>query len=167
MLHLWGLLLASGIIELVIGVWAIGYPGRSAWLLILWVGIGAVIRGVTEIVLAFKLRAPAPDGLDDQGPPMTKTRTLILALAVVAIVLTAGAARSTRPNETARRLGEAVCDLRDATTPEDAQSALDDLNNQLNDLGNKYAVFTAEDRADVQNNLADLPSTSSRATRCS
>jgi uncharacterized membrane protein HdeD (DUF308 family) len=55
-LHLWGLLLASGIIELVIGIWAIGYPGRSAWLLILWVGIGAVIRGVTEIVLAFKLR---------------------------------------------------------------------------------------------------------------
>lgn len=55
-LHLWGLLLASGIIQLVIGIWAIGYPGRSAWLLILWVGIGAVIRGVTEIVLAFKLR---------------------------------------------------------------------------------------------------------------
>jgi uncharacterized membrane protein HdeD (DUF308 family) len=55
-LHLWGLLLASGIIELAIGLWAIGSPARSAWLLILWVGIGAVIRGVTEIVLAFKLR---------------------------------------------------------------------------------------------------------------
>jgi uncharacterized membrane protein HdeD (DUF308 family) len=55
-LHLWGLLLASGIIELAIGVWAIGYPGRSAWLLILWIGIGALMRGITEIVLAFKLR---------------------------------------------------------------------------------------------------------------
>jgi len=55
-LHLWGLLLASGIIEMVIGIWAIGYPGRSAWLLVLWVGIGALVRGVTEIVLAFKLR---------------------------------------------------------------------------------------------------------------
>ena len=55
-LHLWGLLLASGIVELAIGVWAIGYPGRSAWLLILWVGIAALIRGITEIVLAFKLR---------------------------------------------------------------------------------------------------------------
>jgi uncharacterized membrane protein HdeD (DUF308 family) len=53
---LWGLLLASGIIELAIGVWAIGYPGRSAWLLILWVGIAALVRGITEIVLAFKLR---------------------------------------------------------------------------------------------------------------
>lgn len=55
-LHLWGLLLASGIIELAIGVWAIGYPGRSAWLLVIWVGLTALIRGVTEIVLAFKLR---------------------------------------------------------------------------------------------------------------
>ena len=73
-LHLWGLLLASGIIEIAIGMWAIGYPGRSAWLLILWVGIGALIRGVTEIVLAFKLRgatAPPSDRLTrhDQGPP--------------------------------------------------------------------------------------------------
>lgn len=56
-LHLWGLLLASGIIEMAIGLWAIGYPGRSAWLLVLWVGIGALVRGVTEIVLAFKLRS--------------------------------------------------------------------------------------------------------------
>jgi uncharacterized membrane protein HdeD (DUF308 family) len=55
-LSLWGLLLASGIIELIIGVWAIGYPGRSAWLLVLWVGIAALSRGITEIVLAFKLR---------------------------------------------------------------------------------------------------------------
>jgi uncharacterized membrane protein HdeD (DUF308 family) len=54
---LWGLLLASGIIEVVIGVWAIGYPGRSAWLLVLWVGIAALVRGITEIFLAFKLRS--------------------------------------------------------------------------------------------------------------
>jgi uncharacterized membrane protein HdeD (DUF308 family) len=55
-LPLWGLLLASGIAEAVIGVWAIGSPLRSAWLLVLWVGIGAVLRGISEIVLAFKLR---------------------------------------------------------------------------------------------------------------
>lgn len=55
-LPLWGLLLASGIAQVVIGVWAIGYPGRSAWLLILWVGIAALSRGITEVVLAFKLR---------------------------------------------------------------------------------------------------------------
>lgn len=52
-LPLWGLLLATGILEVVIGIWAIGYPGRSAWLLILWVGIGALMRGITEIITAF------------------------------------------------------------------------------------------------------------------
>ena len=31
------LALAAGVMELVIGVWALGYPGRSAWLLVLWV----------------------------------------------------------------------------------------------------------------------------------
>ena len=53
---LWGLLLAAGVIQVLIGVWAVGYPGRSAWLLILWVGVGALMRGITEIVLAFQLR---------------------------------------------------------------------------------------------------------------
>lgn len=52
---LWGLGLAAGIMELVIGAWALGYPGRSAWLLVLWVGIGALLRGITEIVFAFQL----------------------------------------------------------------------------------------------------------------
>ena len=53
---LWGLLLASGVAQLLIGIWAVGYPGRSAWLLILWVGLGALMRGITEIVIAFQLR---------------------------------------------------------------------------------------------------------------
>lgn len=54
-MSLWGLGLAAGIIEMAIGAWALGYPGRSAWLLILWVGIGALMHGITEIVFAFKL----------------------------------------------------------------------------------------------------------------
>jgi len=58
---LWGLGLAAGIMEMVIGVWALGYPGRSAWLLVIWVGIGALLRGITEIVFAFRLRhGPTP-----------------------------------------------------------------------------------------------------------
>lgn len=54
--HLWGLLLGAGVIQIAIGIWAIGYPGRSAWLLVLWVGIAALMRGITEIALAFRLR---------------------------------------------------------------------------------------------------------------
>lgn len=55
-LPLWGVRFASGIIEAAIGVWALGYPGRSAWLLIIWVGLAALVRGITEIALAFTLR---------------------------------------------------------------------------------------------------------------
>jgi uncharacterized membrane protein HdeD (DUF308 family) len=55
-LPLWGLGLAAGVIEIAIAMWALGYPGRSAWLLVLWIGITALMRGITEIVTAFKLR---------------------------------------------------------------------------------------------------------------
>jgi uncharacterized membrane protein HdeD (DUF308 family) len=57
---LWGLLLGAGIAQVVIGVWAIGYPGRSAWLLVLWVGLAALARGVTDIVVAFRVRGARP-----------------------------------------------------------------------------------------------------------
>jgi uncharacterized membrane protein HdeD (DUF308 family) len=55
--ELWWLTLISGIIQIAIGFWAIGYPGRSAALLILWIGFGAMFRGVSEIVLAFQAHA--------------------------------------------------------------------------------------------------------------
>jgi len=53
---LWWMTLISGIIEIAVGVWAIGYPGRSAVLLLIWIGVGALIRGVAEIVAAFHIR---------------------------------------------------------------------------------------------------------------
>jgi len=55
-LDLWWLTLIAGIFEVILGIWAMGYPGRSAALLILWIGIGAIVRGVAEIVLAFQVR---------------------------------------------------------------------------------------------------------------
>jgi uncharacterized membrane protein HdeD (DUF308 family) len=58
-MHLWGLTLGAAIIELLIGIWAVGYPGRSGALLILWVGIAALVRGITQIVFAFRLRSDA------------------------------------------------------------------------------------------------------------
>jgi uncharacterized membrane protein HdeD (DUF308 family) len=52
----WWLLLVIGIIELGLGFWAAGYFKGSAVLLVAWVGVGAMIRGITEIVQAFQLR---------------------------------------------------------------------------------------------------------------
>jgi uncharacterized membrane protein HdeD (DUF308 family) len=63
-IEVWWLQLVGGIIELALGFWAAGYYGRSAVLLVAWVAAFAVIRGVTNIVLAFRVRelqhAPAP-----------------------------------------------------------------------------------------------------------
>jgi len=89
---------------------------------------------------------------------MTKTRisTAAIAVALTVVVLATGCSQKYTAERDGKKLGQAVCDLRDATSKEDVQSALDDIGNQLNDLGNKYALFTAEDRKDVQNNLADL-----------
>jgi uncharacterized membrane protein HdeD (DUF308 family) len=56
---LWGLSFGASILELLIGLWAVGYPGRSVALLVLWVGIGALIRGITQIVFAFQIRHAA------------------------------------------------------------------------------------------------------------
>jgi uncharacterized membrane protein HdeD (DUF308 family) len=55
-IDVWWLQLIGGIIELALGFWAAGYYGRSAVLLVAWVAAFAVIRGVTNIVLAFRVR---------------------------------------------------------------------------------------------------------------
>jgi uncharacterized membrane protein HdeD (DUF308 family) len=52
----WWLQLIGGIVELVLGFWAAGYYGRSAVLLVAWVAAIAIIRGVRDIVLAFRVR---------------------------------------------------------------------------------------------------------------
>jgi uncharacterized membrane protein HdeD (DUF308 family) len=55
-IEVWWLQLIGGIVELAIGFWAAGYYGRSAVLLIAWVSAIALIRGVRDIVLAFRVR---------------------------------------------------------------------------------------------------------------
>jgi uncharacterized membrane protein HdeD (DUF308 family) len=53
----WWLWLIAGILEVLIGFWAISYPGRALVLLVVWVGAGAIIRGITEIAFAFELKS--------------------------------------------------------------------------------------------------------------
>jgi uncharacterized membrane protein HdeD (DUF308 family) len=53
---LWWLQLLVGALEIAVGVWAIGYTGRSIALLVIWVGVAALFRGISHIVLAFGLR---------------------------------------------------------------------------------------------------------------
>jgi uncharacterized membrane protein HdeD (DUF308 family) len=55
-IEVWWLQLIGGIIEVALGFWAAGYYGRSAILLIAWVAAFTLIRGVRDIVLAFRVR---------------------------------------------------------------------------------------------------------------
>ena len=55
----WWLQLIIGIVEILLGFWAAGYFGRQAFLLVIWVGAICMARGITEIILAFKLRNAA------------------------------------------------------------------------------------------------------------
>jgi uncharacterized membrane protein HdeD (DUF308 family) len=52
----WWLGLIVGILELLLGIWAAGYPGRSLFVFVNLVGIYAMFYGFGEIFAAFDLR---------------------------------------------------------------------------------------------------------------
>jgi len=87
---------------------------------------------------------------------MNKARTIVPAALVLAAVVVGGCSQKYSAERDGKKIGEAICDLREADDEAEAQEALDDFNEQIDDLGNKYALYTFEDRNDVQNNLADL-----------
>jgi uncharacterized membrane protein HdeD (DUF308 family) len=55
-IEVWWLQLVGGIIELALGFWAAGYWGRSEILLVAWAAAFTLIRGVKNVVLAFRMR---------------------------------------------------------------------------------------------------------------
>jgi uncharacterized membrane protein HdeD (DUF308 family) len=52
----WWIALIVGVIELLLGIWAAGYPGRSLFVFVNVVGIYAMFYGFGEIFAAFDLR---------------------------------------------------------------------------------------------------------------
>ena len=87
---------------------------------------------------------------------MTKSRITVAAASLAAIALLSGCGQKYAAERDGKKLGEAICDLRESDTAEEAQASLDDVKQELADLNDKYAFYTAEDRADIDNNLADL-----------
>jgi len=63
----WWLGLIIGIVEIGLGFWAAGSFGRSAALLVVFVGAIALTRGITDIVLAFRLRSLTHDPESARG----------------------------------------------------------------------------------------------------
>jgi uncharacterized membrane protein HdeD (DUF308 family) len=56
-ISVWWLTLIGGIIEIVLAFWAAGYYGRSSILLVAWAAAFVLIRGIRDIVMAFRVRA--------------------------------------------------------------------------------------------------------------
>jgi uncharacterized membrane protein HdeD (DUF308 family) len=54
--ELWWLGLIIGIAEVLLGFWAAGNFGNKVILLVVWVGVAALTRGISEIIFAFQLR---------------------------------------------------------------------------------------------------------------
>lgn len=55
--ELWWLTLVLGIVEIGLAFWAAGYFGRKAILVVVFVAAAALARGITQIIIAFQLRA--------------------------------------------------------------------------------------------------------------
>jgi hypothetical protein len=89
---------------------------------------------------------------------MTRHSPRVLAgvVAVLALVALPACAKKYQAERDGKDVGQAMCDVRDADNPEEAQEAVDDLNEELIDVTENYAVFTAEDRADIEENVSDL-----------
>ena len=54
--ELWWLQLIVGIVEILLAFWVAGSFRRSAALLVIYVGVVALLRGITELFVAFKLK---------------------------------------------------------------------------------------------------------------
>ncbi len=57
--ELWWLRLLAGLAEVLLAFWAAGNFGHKAFLLIVWVGAGALVAGISQISYAFELREHA------------------------------------------------------------------------------------------------------------
>jgi gas vesicle protein len=84
-------------------------------------------------------------------------RTLVLVGLLAGGSLLGGACAKTYSAESdGKDVGQAVCDVRDADSADEAADALADLESQIDDLTDDVSTFTSEDRADISENLSDL-----------
>ena len=58
----WWLGIIVGIIEVLVGFWAAGRFTRSLYLLVIYVAVIALTRGITDFIMAFRVRQLTPRG---------------------------------------------------------------------------------------------------------
>jgi hypothetical protein len=86
---------------------------------------------------------------------MRRSILSIAGTAIAALVLL-GCGQQYAAEKDGQDLGEAVCDLKDSSTADEAKAALADIQSEVDSLSSNYSIFTAEDRADIEANFNDL-----------
>jgi hypothetical protein len=82
--------------------------------------------------------------------------TIAAMLGIAALLVGAGCSQKYSAERDGKKLGEAVCDLSNADSQEEIDSARADIKEQLDDLGSKTALYTGEDRARIDENINDV-----------
>jgi hypothetical protein len=84
-------------------------------------------------------------------------RLIILTVAALGVaVVLAGCGEKYSAERDGKELGQAVCDLRDADNEQETDEAQAEVNDKLNDLIEKYAFMTADDRQQLEDTLDQL-----------
>jgi hypothetical protein len=83
-------------------------------------------------------------------------RRLLGIAVLVAVVALAAGCTEYRVERQGKDFGEAVCDLKNADSAEDAQAALENMQSELEDALEIVGRPVSEDIDDVENNLGDL-----------
>jgi hypothetical protein len=84
-------------------------------------------------------------------------RLIILTVAALGIaVVLSGCGEKYAAERDGKELGQAVCDLRDADNEQETDEAQAEVNDKLNDLIEKYAFMTADDRQQLEDTLDQL-----------
>ena len=65
----WWLMLITGILQVGIALWAVGYSGRSIAVLVVWVGAWALTEGILNIWAAFRIRSVNRQAASIAQPP--------------------------------------------------------------------------------------------------
>jgi hypothetical protein len=85
----------------------------------------------------------------------TPRRLAALALAA-GLVLAPACAKKYAAEKDGKDVGQAICDVKNADSKQEAADALAQVEKHLDDVTENYATFTAEDRADIREQLSDL-----------
>jgi len=87
---------------------------------------------------------------------MFTTRRLAALALAAGLVLAPACAKKYAAEKDGKDVGQAICDVKNADSKQAAADALAQVEKHLDDVTENYASFTAEDRADIREQVSDL-----------